>query len=200
MSESREAGTASLDATRKELERLFFTHVIGLLVTLFGVIPGLLYLTGWLTRAVTLAAAVILFRLAPVNPRYKTAALCRCIAIVSGILTTLSGTLGASVLNLAAAICQTVACYQEYYAHGELIEKRDEKLARWWRALFIWSLVIEIFGGVLVVFAAVLGMMMDYASAAILTTVMIGGVVVGCGLQATYLVFLKKTRERLSRE
>ena len=134
----------------KWLRYLLIIQVIGLAVTVLGAV-GSLSLVAWLGRGVTLATAVVLFQLAAGNPRYKTAALFQVVVLVCGIIAVLSGSLLVSLLNLVSGVSQIVAEYQEYTGHGELIEKKDGKLAGRWRALFIWKVVIELFGGVLAV-------------------------------------------------
>ena len=181
----------------KWLRYLLIIQVIGLAVTVLGAV-GSLSLVAWLGRGVTLATAVVLFQLAAGNPRYKTAAMFQVVVLVCGIIAVLSGSLLVSLLNLVSGVSQIVAEYQEYTGHGELIEKRDGKLAGRWRALFIWKVVIELFGGVLAVFGAMIGMMMEYAAQTILAVVLVATVAVTSVLKIIYLVFLNRTRDLLS--
>lgn len=200
MTEPMESGRPSAGGKKVEavkwLRYLWIIQTVGLAVTVLGTMVPLT-LVSWAGKGVTLATAAVLFQLAAGNPRYKTAALFQAVVLACGIVAALSGSLLVSGLNLVSGVSLIVAEYQEYTAHGELIEQKDGKLASRWRALFIWKVVIELFGGVLAVFGAVIGMMMEYAAQTVLTVTLVATVAVTSVLKILYLIFLNRTRDLL---
>lgn len=201
MTEPMESGKYTPGAQTAEIVKwlryLLIIQIIGLAATVLGTMVPLT-LVSWVGRGVTLATAVVLFQLAVGNPRYKTAAIFQVVVLACGIIAVLSGSLLVSLLNLVSGVSQIVAEYQEYTGHGELIEKKDGKLAGRWRALFIWKVVIELFSGGLAVFGVIIGMMMEYAAQTIVAVVLIATAGVSSVLKGLYLIFLNRTRDLLS--
>ena len=90
------------------------------------------------------AMIVCMFRLAPVNERYKKAGVLRAVWLGCMIASLI---FMPSILSLVASILSIVAVYQEYNAHSEVIAEKNAKLSRNWHNLFNWSIVTGLLVG-----------------------------------------------------
>ena len=170
----------------KWLRYLLYVGIAALVNSLLGIF-GLSGLSQWLGLAISAATAYLLFMLAGSNPRYKTAAIFYAVALAAGFISNV-------ILGLVGSVCGIVAQYQEYHAHGELIEEREPKLADRWNSLF-WlqfALGVVVVGltSVLVT-ALVMAANMDEAVVTVIAAVIAG--VLGIGLSALYLSYLNRT-------
>ncbi len=179
--------------TPKWLQYLLYVGVAALVNSLLGIF-GLSGLSRWIGLAVNAATIYLLLMLAGSNPRYKTAAIFYAVALVSGFISN-------AILGLVGSICGIVAQYQEYDAHGELIQARDPKLADKWTGLF-WlqfalSMVMVLLTSVLV---AALVMATNLSEAVVAPIVTVIAAALGVGLHALYLCYLKRTIKLLENE
>ena len=175
------------------LQYLMYVGIAALVNSLLGIF-GLEGLSRWIGLAINGATVYLLFMLAGSNPRYKTAAIFYAVALVSGLIDNL-------ILGLVCSICGIVAQYQEYHAHGELIQDRDPKLADRWNSLFAMELAV-IFIGILLtgLFVGVLAAAtnMDVAAVTVITTVIVAAM--GIGLELLYLSYMNRTIKLLENE
>ena len=124
--------------TTKWLQYLYYVALVSLIVTVLGII-GLSGLTRWIGLAINAATIYLLLQLTGANPRYKTSAIFYVVALAAGFI-------NSALLGLVGSICGLVAQYQEYHAHGELIEEKDPKLADKWNSLFGLELALTFVG------------------------------------------------------
>ena len=178
----------------KWMKYLFIIQVVIGAVGVLAALPVLGTLVLWANRILSIVVVVVLFKLAPLNGRYKKAAIAMSVSIALGIVTASGISLLATVSVLVGAICSLVCKYQEYCGHAEMIETADAKLAKKWHSLFRWNIfsgiIVGILGGVMVV-VSTLAFAMSREILTAITTLLIDGV--DLILWIVYLVFLKRT-------
>lgn len=99
-------------------------------------------ITTWISRGIMLAMVLCMFRLAPVNARYRKAGVFRAGMLVCALITAFL--FGSVLLTIAASVLSFLAVYQEFQAHAELVFGADPKLSRNWRSLFYWEIAVAI--------------------------------------------------------
>ena len=180
----------------KYLRILFYTQIAYIAITCINAVTYLDSITVWLNRAITLVVIWCLFRMRAVNPRYRTAAITKAFVFLSGLLTLPVNTSGlglSSILMLAGGICSWITAYQEYHGHGELVAELDGKLAKKWKDLFLWEVVVALGTSVISVFGTVILMAADMLTDTITTVVITLSTVLGLVLEALYLLYMKRT-------
>ena len=130
-------------ATNKELflkgtKHLFYIHIATLIVSLLIEFPIIGSVFGWVNIILSIGIAFLLFQMAPVNDRYRKAALCMAVASGATIITKFADS---DILTLAASICSLITVYQEYKGHSEMMKGVDYKLADKWHGLFYWQIL-----------------------------------------------------------
>ena len=122
----------------KWLRVLMYIAITSLVNSLANYIPFVpADVTTWISRAIMVAMILCMFQLAPVNRRYKTAAILRAIWLGTLLVGTMLHI--PATLVLGTSILSVIAVYQEYHGHSEVIEELDTDLSRKWNSLFIWS-------------------------------------------------------------
>lgn len=174
-------------------KNLYYLQCAALIGMLVASLPFVGSWFGWVNTAISVGILFAMYKLSPVNARYRKAAIFLGISVVCAIL--VKGEILA-ILTFVASICSLVAIYQEYNGHSEMVAGIDEKLSSNWHSLFNWNfwggIVVAIFGSVVVVIAGV---------ALILDASLLAGVVLILTLgfdtiiRIVYLRFLKRTRE-----
>jgi hypothetical protein len=97
-------------------------------------------------------------------------------------------------VSLAGSVCGIVAQYQEYHAHGELIEQRDPKLADQWNTLFGLEIALTFVGILLTgLVVGILAAVTNMSEAVITPIVTIFIAVLAAALRVLYLSYLKRT-------
>lgn len=151
-------------------------------------------LTRWISYAGNAALTYLMFRLAQGNPRYKTSGIFYAVSLVITVL-------GIPLLGLVSDICAIVAQYQEYHAHGELIEERDPKLAGKWGSLFWLQVGLAVIATLLgAVIATALIMAANLEEAATTTVITMIVLILSLALRALYLSYLNRTIKLLDNE
>ena len=194
MEENREA-TYEYDFSGKALlskwlRLLFITQIISLGLSVLGVLQILNALNQAIGYAIGIAHVVIFFKLSAVSERYRKtfiAIAVQWVATVAGLLIT------NGALSLVSAISSTIALYQQYHAHSEVIAAADEKLARKWTSFFYWELAVGLISTGISVVAVLIAVNLGASSDAI-TQVMVYLVgAVSITLEVIYLRYLSKT-------
>lgn len=126
----------------KGTKNLFYIHIATLIGSILIELPLIGSWFGWINIIINIGIVFILFKLAPVNERYRKAALFMAIAVGAAILTKL---LDIGILSFVGSICSLIAIYQEYKGHSEMMKGIDNKLADKWHGLFY----LQVFGGFL---------------------------------------------------
>ncbi len=135
--------TAKTHAATKWLQMMFFLMLANMInsgITMIPAVPAAL--TAWIGRGTMIAMIFCTYQLSPFNEHYRKAAIYRGIMAVCTLAVTFL--FRSTVLTLAASILSIIAVYQEYTAHGEMIQEKDPKLAGKWRSLFFWGLAAGI--------------------------------------------------------
>lgn len=135
----------------KWLRVLFYLHAVSIINSVISDLT--IYDGTWVGKAITAGVVVCLFQLAPVNGRYRGAAIFRaamlgCALINPLVLTPIVVRQGSSewtsVISTAAVLAVLVlsalSVYQEFRGHAEV----EPKLSKNWRGLFIWMLGITV--------------------------------------------------------
>ena len=169
---------------------LFVCGIASMILSALNTIPALGVAAGWISRIVSVAAAVALFKLAPVNERYRKAAIFSVVYVVGGIAVTV---LKMNVFTMVISICAIIANYQELNAHSELVAPRDAKLSGRWHSLFYWELAVGLVTGFLSSAAVVIAVLADVDAEAItsVTVAVLSAINVVIGLFR--ILYLKKT-------
>lgn len=112
--------------------------------TLMAAFPTVQVVGNWLNVLVLLLYGVLLWKLAPVWHRYRTAAWCNLAVAAGNGITLLAGLEEGSglmtLLGLAVCVPSLVGTYQEYTAHAEVLEGLDNDLSGKWRMLWKWEI------------------------------------------------------------
>jgi hypothetical protein len=178
----------------KWLQHLLYVQIAAVAVSLFSGIPILGGMTRWVGRILTLGTVYLLSQLGGINGRYQKAAIFSAISLVAVFIE-------GSFLTLVGLVCSIIASYQEYHAHGELLEDQDPKLAGKWNFLFwlemLASLALGLLTSTVTVILSLLGGL-ETALGTLLTTGAIS--ILSFILQIVYLVYLHRTVKRLENE
>lgn len=138
---------------RKWLRFLFWLVLPGALASIMtnnvvaGRFPSLALPGQILSFCCTLAYGLILLRLSSFSPCYRTAGICNLVSTVLGVISSGLSALEIStgivpfLLLLPTAICLLVGTYNEYHAHGEILEGVDAALQESWTKLWRWSMI-----------------------------------------------------------
>lgn len=172
----------------KWMKYLFYVQIASGVAGLISAVPVLDGVVLWVNRILSIATVVVLFKIAPLNARYKKA------AIFSGISLALAILLDVVPLVLVIAICSLVATYQEYCGHAEMIESKDAGLSKKWHSLFNWQIlsgiIVGLLGGVIVA-VSVLVFPVSQEILTSITLALTNGV--DLILWIIYLILLKRT-------
>lgn len=177
----------------KWLRALMYVAIVSLINSVISYLPIIpASVTTWISRGIMVAVVVCMFRLAPVNERYKKAAILRAAMLACTLIT--AYLFGSAILTFAASILSIIAVYQEYSAHSELVADQDPKLSRNWHSLFTWSIIAAVllsFGASVV---AVILVMEDLdVSASLVSGIAIGLLSIPqCIIDIVYILYLKK--------
>ncbi|MBQ8518446.1 MAG: hypothetical protein IJ455_02425 [Agathobacter sp.] len=166
---------------------LFYVQCAALVASLIAELPFIGSWFGWIIRIISIATIFVIFKLSPVNARYRKAAIFMGISTV--LLVFLANELW--ILVLVGAICSIIGKYQEYIGHSEVIAGIDDKLSNNWHSLFNWDL----WGGLVVSFIVAIGTVVLAVTTSSeigveTTTVILDGY--HKILDIVYLVFLKR--------
>ena len=188
------------EVLRKYFRILFYTQIAYMGITCINAVTHWDSVTAWVNKGITAIGIWCLFQLPKVNPRYRTAAITRAGALICGLLTLPVNTSGlglSSILMLVGSTCTWITDYQEYHGHSEIAAQWDEKLAKKWRDLFVWEVVVALGTSIVSLFGTIIlaatGMLTD----TITTVVILLTTVLGLVLEGLYLLYMKQTLELL---
>lgn len=182
---------------QKWLKVLFYTQIASMAITVINAATYLDNITAWMLKALNLIAFWSLFQMKDINTRYRTSAIAKLGALICGLLTAPVNTrLGlSSILLLVGSGCSWVTAYQEYYGHGELVADADGKLAKQWKDLFVWEIVIGLGISFISVGATTVLVAAGAASERITTIIILLSTLCSLVLEALYLLYMKRTLE-----
>ena len=187
MNENMEFRSDLLTKWLRVLMYIAIVSIVNSVISILPIIPA--SVTTWISRGIMVAMVVCMFRLAPVNERYKKAGILRAVWLGCMIA---SLVFLPSILVLAASILSIIAVYQEYSAHSEVVADKDAKLSRNWHSLFNWSIVT----GLLVGFGSVVtALIASFAGVEITRITAIVTGILGIPqlvIEIVYLLYLKK--------
>ena len=185
---------------QKWLKVLFYAQIVSIALTIINALTYLDNITAWILRVVNVAVLWSLFQLKDVNPRYRTAAIAKLGALICVLLTAPVNTrLGlSSILMLVGSGCSWITAYQEYHGHGELVEAADSKLAKKWKDLFVWEIMIGLGISFISVGATTVLVAVGAASSSITTAIILLSTLSSLVLEALYLLYMKRTLELLN--
>lgn len=204
MDHDQEAANGGNQHFLKCLMVLFWVQIADAAVELLANIPGVDTLGSWVGYALEAVLLAVLFQMSAVNKRYRKSSILGAVSLVCLLVNTLVITnlrlmnMVGSVITLAASVCVIIGEYHEYYAHAEIIEPLDRKLAGKWRSLFVWQIVLGLldsFASVLTVVVIVLVGGTENAAAVVLILLKALSLV----LYAVYLVTLGHMRRLLEK-
>lgn len=178
------------DIITKWVQVLFICHIATFVASALGMIPAINTIAGWLSRAISIAIIIPLYKLSGVNERYRKASIFYGIAVGGGILTTL---LNMTMFAMVLSICSIIANYHELNAHSEITAHKDEKLSKRWHSLFYWELCVGILAAFLGMIPIMIAVFAGADSDAIIQIGTICGIVITLFLDALRILYLKKT-------
>lgn len=177
----------------KWIKNLFYIHCVALVGYMIGLLPFIGSWFGWVNSIVAMGTVFCLYKLMPVNERYRKAAIFSGIAVVLSLITNATD-LG--LFSIVISVCNLVGLYQEFCGHSEMLTGIDDKLSRKWHTLFNWnvfgSIILGIIGAPVIVMLGVL-LVLDANILTALTLVLIGGFEVI--IRIVYLTYLKRTHD-----
>lgn len=189
----------------KCLTVLFWVQIADAAIELLANIPGVDTLGNWVGYALEAVLLGVLFQMSAVNKRYRKASILGAVSLVCLLVNTLVITnlrvmnMVGSVITLAASVCAILGEYHEYYAHAEIIEPLDRKLAGKWRSLFVWQIVLGLLGSfasVVTVVVIVLAGGAENAAEVVLILLKALSLI----LYAVYLVMLGRMRRLMEKQ
>ena len=155
------------------------TALIGsnLIITLISLFVSVVHLT-------------VLFILAAVHGRFRTAAI---FSAVSAGGTLLALYVNNGLITLAISICSILASYQELNAFSEITAPLDAKLSRKWHSLFYWELAVGLLSGVFTSAAVVIAVLADLDPETIVKFALYFITAVTAALSFIRILYLKQT-------
>ena len=172
------------------LRVLFVIQVVSLGLSVLGTLQILNGLNRVLGYVIGIAHVVIFFKLSTVSERYRKTFIATTVqwaATVASLLIT------NGALSLVSAISSTIALYQQYHAHSEVIAAADEKLAGKWTSFFYWELAVSLIGAGVSVAAVLIAVTVGASSDAITQTAVYLVGAVSVTLEVIYLRYLNRT-------
>lgn len=174
----------------KWLQVLFYVHIAAIAVSLISYLPISADFTVWVSRAITLGVIISLFQLAPVNGRYKKAAIFNTVTLGLTLINSLL--IPSAIFTLTASVFSLLAGYQEYSGHSDMVAETDPRLSRSWHSLFNWEIIVGVLTS-LVSVVAVIALAALEMNATSITTIIVGILqTVGLILQIIYLLYLNR--------
>ena len=185
---------------QKWLKVLFYVKIASMAITVINAATYWDNITAWILKSVNVVVLWSLFQLKDVNPRYRTAAITKLVALICVLLTApVNMRVGlSSILLLVGSTAGWVASYQEYHGHGELVEEMDAKLAKKWKDLFVWEIVIGLGISFISVGATTVLVAAGAASSNITTAIILLSSLSSLVLEALYLLYMKRTLDLLN--
>lgn len=119
---------------------LFIVHIVALLAPLARLLP-IQNLAFGLNLFVILGTICCLKNLEVKNPRYKKAGV---FLLLSLAMLFIGRLIPNGAVSLVSSVVSLIAVYQEYAAHSEVAAPHDGRLARTWRSLFVWEIIIGV--------------------------------------------------------
>ena len=167
---------------------LFLVHIVALLSTFAGRLP-IQNLSFGLSLFVLLGTICCLKNLEVKNPRYKKAGV---FLLLSLVMLFVNRLLPNSLVSLISSVLSLIAVYQEYAAHAEVAAPHDGRLARTWRSLFVWEIIIGVVASMFST-VAILALTMLEMDAARMTMIISGALtVVNALVKIVYLSCVNK--------
>ena len=186
------------DILIKWLKVLLIAQIVSIATSLMGALGILGTVQKVIGYARNICVVYALFQLARLTERYRKALLFSAVALAGNLLSVVLP--GLSFAGLVLSVCTTVASYQEYQGHGEIVQSMDEKLAGKWRSLF-W---LEFFLALAVSFAAVIIVMIftSLGGSEAVSVTLSTAIAAGISLlwQLLYISYMKKTLVLLENE
>lgn len=182
----------------KWLKVLVFVQIVSVALSLMGVVGFLGTVRTGLGFVCWIAAVYALFQLARLTERYRKAFLFRALAMAGNLVSHMFSAL--PMIGFVVSLCATVASYQEYHGHSEIVEPMDEKLAGKWCGLFWLEFFLGLASSVVAVIAVMTAAGLTGNEA--LVAGMANYIVMGINLlwQLLYLSYMKKTLALLEKE
>ena len=144
-------------------------------------------LISWALTAVMLVA---LFKLAPVNERYRKAAVLTVVTLVGGMLVSV---VKMNLLTMAVSVCTIIASYQELNALSEMVAPKDPKLSSRWHSLFYYELAAGLISGFVSSAGVVIAVLADVEADTIISVALLFVMAVGVVLGLFRMLYLKQT-------
>ena len=180
----------------KWLRTLFYVQIVSMVITAINAVSYLDNITGWLSKGCAVVAIWSFLQLKDVHPRYQTTAMAKAAVLICGLLTTSVNTFVptfAGILMLAGSLASLAASYQEYHAHGELVEEAVPKLGKQWKDLFVWEIVVGLGISAISVVGTIVMVSADMLSGTITTVIMVLTTLCNLAFQGLYLWYMKRT-------
>ena len=167
---------------------LFIVHIVALLAPLAGRLP-IPNLSFGLNLFVILGTICCLKNLEVKNPRYKKAVV---FLVLSLAMLFINRMLPNRAVALVSSVLSLIAVYQEYASHSEVAAPCDMKLARTWRSLFVWEIIIGVVTAMFSAVAVLALTMLEMDAARMIAIVSGAMMVVDAVLKVIYLSCLNK--------
>ena len=174
----------------KWLQLLFVCQIVSLVMTALGMVASIGSIIGWLSRAVSVAVIVALFKLAVANERYRKAAIFHSISVGGNIISALTGT---NILGIVFSVCSIIASYQQLTAHAEITAPKNTKLAGKWTSLFYCQLVVGLLSGFVSSAGVVIAVLADIDPDSIVSAALIFISLINVTLGLFHVLYLKQT-------
>ena len=161
-------------------------------------VGGLAKLMDLLGKVLGICVILVLYKLSPVNERYRFAFIASLIATAATIAEQVTFGPGlalvVSLVSLAGSIGRIVALYQEYHGHSEIIEAAGaSELTRKWCSLFVWQFVVGLVISGVTIMVCMIGAAAETDMVRLVTVLVPIVSIPGLALEAVYLTYLKKT-------
>ena len=188
----------------KWLKLLLTVQIVSLAVsvvsTMLLLVPvgGLAKLTDLLGKVLGFCVILVLYKLSPVNERYRFAFIASLVAAAGTIAEQLTFGPGlalvVSLVSLAGSIGGIVALYQEYHGHSEIAEAAGASdLSRKWCSLFVWQFVVGLVISGVTIMVTMIGVAAETDLVRLVAILVPVVSVPALALEAVYLTYLKKT-------
>lgn len=144
-----------------------------------------------LSMILSVITVVCFFILSYANTRFQTAAILRILYLLCAILSEPLNYMG--LLMLVSSLLSLAACFQEFYAHGEIVDMTDGALGHHWRNLFFWYLGSLMVSLISAIFLPVLMAVFEWSATVNYWVVTAATYLPEFLVQTLYLIYIWKT-------
>lgn len=171
---------------RKWLKVLLYIQIANAVRIGFGMVFPSTGIEKWLSLMIAAPSVYVLYQLAPVCSRYRTAAIMYGVSMIGTFVK-------ADGLSTLISVCGLVARYQEYAGHGDVTQGTDDWLSGKWHSLFLLEMIVSVITVVGLSVGVLIGVDAGTESNVLVKLLSSLGIGITLIVRIIYLTYLNKT-------